>query len=372
MKRILTYIEVFCISVLVFTSCKESSLDVHNVEAEFEPYIQKFFTDAERYGTPISDKNVVMKFANLTDGKAGVCYMNRIPVYIEIDRDNWNNLVGPNASNEKEDLIFHEMGHGFLRRLHDNTELQNKDWKTIMCGDELPDGRGPNINYRGMRKEYYIKELFTNTSEIPQWSTYKPDFSHLQESVVLNATSSTPKNWYIVSTETIESKIDGDHYLISNKGENGVYIPLKGNSGSDSIFDVTKDFYYEANVKFTSDVVKTPSCGIGFSNKKPGSPDVNPMHYFDFTNAKYINIGENSCKFPFINIFKDAINPDGYTKLGMRKHNDTLFYYVNNEFLYHNDLTDLPVQGYNFGFIVSGNTTLTVEYATVKSTDAPK
>ncbi|MCQ2360379.1 MAG: hypothetical protein MJ009_02715 [Paludibacteraceae bacterium] len=364
MKKFFTYLLVATAVAISAVSCKDSGSDVHNVDAEFEPYIQKFFSDAERYNCEIKDKNIVMKFAHLTDGKAGVTYMNRIPVYIEIDIDAWNGMTGPNELNEKEDLIFHEMGHGFLRRLHSNGELKNGDWQTMMCGDELPHGRGSNINYRGMRKEYYIKELFTQTKEIPAWSTYVPDFSQLKEQELLHATADKPDHWCIGKEEgKYDARLEGGNYIYTSYSENATYIPLLTKEKSLDIYDVTADFCIEAKFKISADNAAS-SGGVGFANMTEGK--INPMHYIlGDSKQQFLNIGENSCKAPFIQLFNEDFKSDDYNTFSIRKQKDTLYYYLNGTFIYHNDLTGIPVAGKSLGFVLSGKSTLTVSEAKI-------
>lgn len=370
MKFKFTYL--FAALLLLLTSCKESNTEVHNVAAEFDPYIQKFFADAERYGYAIPDKNIVMKFAKLDGNKAGVTYMNRVPVYIEIDEESWHNMVGPNEDNERENLIFHEMGHGFLRRLHKNDVLQNGDWQTMMCGDELPNGRGSNINYRGIRKEYYIKELFTETTEVPSWSTYKPDFSTIQEHTHINVTPADAKYWYVgKEDEKYETKIEDNTYICTTLTETGMFIPLLNGVKGNSIYDVTKDFYYEARLKVTSERQADPSFGIAFANIEDGY--INPLHYLMCTTKKkFVNVGENSCRAPFIQLYNEKINGEDYNTIAIRKQKDTLYYYLNGEFIYHNDLTGIPVKGSNFGFTVSGYSTASVTNAKINIPDGTK
>src|ERR1035437_9451238 len=71
----------------------------------------------------------------------------------------------------KEDLIFHELGHGLLKRDHLNLTLENGDWKSIMCGGDKVGTRSWNINYKGIRRNYYIDELFDENTPAPDFSS---------------------------------------------------------------------------------------------------------------------------------------------------------------------------------------------------------
>lgn len=361
------------ILALMLTSCKESSTDVHSVEPEFEEYIQRFFAYAEQYGTPIADKNIIMKFKSGMGSTAGLCHMNYIPITIDINEGYWITFAGSTIETEiKEDLIFHEMAHGFLRRDHDNTVLKNGDWKTMMLGDALPNGRSSNINYRGMRKEYYIKELFTQTTEVPSWSTYVPDFSKVVESEYYHATPANEKNWLKGTTDKYSAYIENSTYIYKNTTDNSSYVPLLNSTEGTSILDVTGDFYFEAEAKISSTSVVDHSGGIGFANYTNPDAIIEPLHYMNASSKKLIGIGENSCVALFVQLYTELYTPDEFNKLAIRKKGDTLFYYINNTFLYHNDLTKIPVKGSSFGFTVGGHCQLTVKDVVIKTAGTPK
>ncbi|MBQ3929670.1 MAG: hypothetical protein II708_01845 [Paludibacteraceae bacterium] len=373
MKTVLRYITCLLFLTAMLASCKESSTDVHKVDPEFEEYVQRFFACAEKYGVTIPDKNIVMVSKILSSGKAGLCYMERYPVYIEIDGGYWMALSGaPNEDESKEDLIFHEMGHGFLRRYHDNTELKNGDWKTIMCGDQLPHGRAANINYRGMRRNYYLKELFTQTTEVPAWSTYVPDFSHVTETEIFNAVPSDERYWRIGNTDNYNARIEDGLYIYTNKIDNSQYVPLTTTSGSSSILDVTGDFCLEAQIKFSSTTITEPSGGIGFSNYSTPDGLINPLHYAQASKKKLFYLGESDCHAPFVYLYSELINEEDFNKMTIRKNKDTLFYYINDTFVYHNDLAGLPIKGSSFGLLVGGHCDISVKSVTLKTSGVTK
>jgi len=120
--KVLLYLSVLHSS----TSCAYNSLNIkevtyHNarVESEFVPYLQEF----EKYwGCPVSIK---MKFEDLSRYKkswVGVCYgFKSIDAFksISIDLAYWKESNLP----EKEELIFHELGHCVLDREHDEKQI---------------------------------------------------------------------------------------------------------------------------------------------------------------------------------------------------------------------------------------------------------
>jgi len=160
--KILKYNLLF-IPIFLSISCKDTN--EYRVNDEFTPYVQKFIDEAALRGKTydFEKTGLIIEFANLDNDVAGLCHYED-PIRIQIDKDYWNALQGTEGEElMKEDLIFHEMGHGILGRKHINDILENGDWKSIMCGGDKVDDRPWNINYRGFRRTYYLDELFNHT-----------------------------------------------------------------------------------------------------------------------------------------------------------------------------------------------------------------
>lgn len=358
MKNLFFYI----ILVLFFASCESDNL-TYNVPADFTPYVEKFKSDAKRFGLDFDDKGLIMRFADLEDNVAGLCYYEKKPIVIEIDREYWEKAgKAKNEKDIKEDLIFHEMGHGFLQRFHLNNVLNNGDWKTIMCGGELPNDRGSNINYRGFRKEYYIKELFTSTDEVPEWSTIIPDFSTVNESVILNQDFTESSNWVIGEDDSYKSEIADGNYIFTTKTTNSYYV-LNGLG-----IDVSDDFYFETRLKI--EYQEDGTFGMVFGTYDEGESSTNcALHYYMANTTQHVYIGETECLGPFIDLYKEEFNAGDFNTLAVRKQGKILYYYINGKFIYHNDVDDIGIEGNKFGFKVPGNCSLYVDYVKIASSD---
>jgi hypothetical protein len=152
-------------------ACKDET--EYRVDNEFEEYVIRFETEASARGRNFDFKStgLIVEFADLKDDKAGLCHYEK-PIRIEIDKKYWT-AIGKSAGADamKEDLLFHELGHGILNRRHLNTTLENGDWKSMMCGGEKVNDRPWNINYRGERRPYYIDELFNESTAAPDFSS---------------------------------------------------------------------------------------------------------------------------------------------------------------------------------------------------------
>lgn len=142
---------------VVFVGCGtvQSTHDpkVYRVDAEFTPYMDTFKTEAMNRYVVIFIPYLIMIFgdtSHLGSDVVGYCAMMRTTPRIVIQREFWDQAT----PQEKENLIFHELGHCVLDRDHTQTFL--------------PDGRPESLMYdylldSGMyqlHRAYYLDELF--------------------------------------------------------------------------------------------------------------------------------------------------------------------------------------------------------------------
>ena len=341
---------IFILSLILLSSCDNEDQRAYHVESELETYAQRFFTYAKDYGYNFDDKGLIMRFSKLEGNKAGVCYINRIPIQIEIDSIYWKGLTESYLADDRKELVvFHEMGHGFLRRDHFNEVLKNNDWKSMMCGGELPDGRASNINYRGMRKEYYIKELFTQTSEIPQWSTFVPDFSGMFQYLYYQLDINKPQ-FPIIKQDNFYSRIENGEYVATSYTGNH-------SASFSGLVNTLDDFLIEAHIKVLPNAENvTALAGIFFGEPDTDKEDAN-IHYISLDGKQHILVGENLCGFPFIDLYNAEYNLRDYTKIKIYKQGKFLYYFINDTFIYNNDISDLVQGGEETGLMIyAGNT----------------
>lgn len=345
---------IFILSLVLLSSCKNEYPRAYSVENELETYAQRFFNYAKNYGYNFDNEGLVMKFSSLDENKGGVCYMNRRPIQIEIDSVYWRELSKSYLADEhKEQLVFHEMGHGFLQRLHINDVLDNKDWKSIMCGDELPEGRASNINYRGMRQEYYINELFTKTTDIPTWSTFVPDFSGTFQHLSFNFDVNQPK-FPIIQQDNFYGRIENGEYVATSYSSN-----ITANIAN--IVNTEDDFCIEAEIKILpNSEAANAFAGIYFGEPDNLKENAN-MHYISFDGNQHIFIGENNCLIPFIDLYRSEYKLGDYNKIKLYKQGQFIYYFINDTFIYHNDISDLKQGGENAGLLIYANNTVYVK-----------
>lgn len=165
MLRIRLVLVLFTI-VCLFSSCKKELES--NVPETAKHYVDSFLDDAIQYGFDIDREmqNLDIIFTNIDDTLVdGKC--DRSTNQILLDSVSWEN----NSDRLRKWLIYHELGHCILKREHSDVFFENGECKSIMASAMNSEICSTNFMSSSW-EEYYIKELFTEESIIPQW--YNP------------------------------------------------------------------------------------------------------------------------------------------------------------------------------------------------------
>ena len=161
--------------VLFFLSCQKEKIQL--VPSEFEPYVDEFFHQAQLRGYDIykKDFDFSITLEDIEDPTAdGLCYFdgNRIV----IDEPSW---IRKNEQ-EKEFIIFHELGHCLLDRNHRKVKTTNNECYSYMRGrdrDIDEDDFSCSLNlYSKEWKKYYLDELFDQSTSFPFWYYENRDY----------------------------------------------------------------------------------------------------------------------------------------------------------------------------------------------------
>ena len=120
------------------------------------PYFEQFEIEAARRGFEVNleQHGINGTIEEISENfVAGTCtYGTHLPGDVVIDLGFWNN----SSAFAKEMVIFHELGHCYLRRDHKETRFSNGTCTSIMRS-----GNGDCFdNYNPRTREYYIDELF--------------------------------------------------------------------------------------------------------------------------------------------------------------------------------------------------------------------
>ncbi len=169
---------VFLFLLSLTTACRPSVLEEepqYRVVAEAEPYVNAFAEEAQKRGKSVGLNNLIVEFGQIESHDAcGECRLSagQTPwVILTMDVTCWTAA----SSQARECLVFHELGHCLLRREHKNdrlpqgmyASLMNKDDVTVYATCLYPIG-GDACDKRS-RREYYLDELFDETTPAPTW-----------------------------------------------------------------------------------------------------------------------------------------------------------------------------------------------------------
>lgn len=352
--RLLKY---FALLIILFQfSCKDS--DEYRVAPEFSTYLLRFEAEAAKRNInfDLEANGLIIEFADLKDNIAGLTHYEN-PIRIEIDKTYWNELSGyENEDLMKEDLIFHELGHGLLNRNHLNTVLENGDWKSMMCGGTKVDDRSWNINYRGVRHNYYIDELFDESISEPSFSskTLIADTTGYIEKLSINFDNEKNTGWKIVDTTNYKTRIIDAKLQFQSKIAKQYLVFVS------TVIDIQTDFSFELNIQYESTNTEN-NYGILFGYLPEYSTRVkDPIEYFSIDNKQSMFVGNRSCYSYFTELKKSSIIINGNNKLKVVKIGEILYYFINNVYEYCSEI-ETTESGTSFGFIVPKNGTVLLD-----------
>ncbi len=348
---------LFILSLLsiLLSSCQDDDSTTYKVNDTLNEYLQRFLTEAKLRGHTfnLQESGLIMKFGDLEDNVAGRCYYEN-PIRIVFDTEYWNNITGAqNADEIYEDLVFHELGHGLLLRSHKNAYLSNGDWASIMCGGDEVDGRSWNINYRGIRREYYLDELFNASTAEPYWTTQSTKQSLSTDTLIFADNFSTiTQNWAYGYLTNYSGTYNNGIYSFTNNLDEGYLVPVL----KDLPLETSQDFYIEARIKFTSSSADD-MFGLIFGSC------VTPIYvnYFTINNNSRMFMGNTKTYGYYTELTKSQIANNDFNVIGLRKVGQNLYYFINGECVYYDQLTETQY-GSDYGFEVPGNSTLQIDY----------
>ncbi len=338
------FIKIFYILILILLVSACSDIHEYRVEEEFTKYVQRFEMEAAKRGKDFDLQNtgLIVEFADLKDEQAGLCHYEK-PIRIEIDRAYWKAISATaGADLMKENLLFHELGHGMLGRDHLNTTLENGDWKSIMCGGEKVNDRPWNINYRGIRRNYYVDELFNESAPEPDFSTmqFSVDTSGFERQIFLGFdNNANPVN--VSDNESYSISVDNNRLKFQSKIDYSYFIYLVKS------VDILSDFLFETDIQCQSKNT-TDQYGIILENYNSSSEDV---EFFSVNNDSKMYMGNRSWYSFYTQISRPEIKKGGINKLKILKKATMLYYFINDVYVYCSEM-ELTGSQVDFGFIV--------------------
>ena len=147
----------------------------YSVPAEVEPFVQRFRDEIQKRGQkPVTD-NLIIAFGETQGSDAcGQCLLEagKTPrITLSPDAYCWRNA----SENERECLVFHELGHCLLNRSHRSNRFPNNAYVSLMNPDDVsvyaacryPIGND-DCDKRA-RRSYYLDELVNAATPAPVW-----------------------------------------------------------------------------------------------------------------------------------------------------------------------------------------------------------
>ncbi len=277
--------------VLLLFSCKDPN--EYRVASDFAEYLNRFETEAAKRDKHFDLKNtgLIIEYANLKNDYIGLTHYEN-PIRIEIDKTYWHDIATvADVDLLRESLIFHELGHGLLNRGHINTILENGDWKSIMCGGTKVDNKSWNINYHGIRRDYYINELFDESTPEPEFSSkiLLADTTKYAEKVYLSFDNEQNAGWDITPTDKYDISLQDGRLKFESKIDK-TYLVFANTS-----IDVQSDFSFDLHIEsHPTDASLKYGLLFGYlPEKSDGAND--PIEYFTISNDQFMYIGNRSC-----------------------------------------------------------------------------
>jgi len=340
---------LICISFLFFTSCKDPK--EYRVDSSFDIYLQRFETEGASHGHTfdVQSSGLIIEFGNLPNNDAGLTHYEK-PIRIQIDKTYWSDISGSaGADLMKEDLIFHELGHGLLNRNHLNTTLENGDWKSIMCGGDKQNNRSWNINYHGMRRSYYIDELFNESTKAPDFGSLilPADTTGYSTYTKINFDTPAQSGWRLIDSLYYKTNLDNGRLHFQSKVKD-IYLVF---AKIDKPIDINSNFSYELTLNYpTGD--NTNQYGLIFGPIPQGSSGINdPIEYFTINNNQNMYMGNRSWYSYFTELSEKSIIKSGSNKLKVFKIGKLLYYFINNVYCYSSEI-EVTTNVNQFGFMV--------------------
>jgi len=127
------------------------------IDSSFQTYVSNFEQAAADAGTPLTVSDLVLTFgATSSLNETGVCEWaeNETPRII-VNQRIWNTL----SDDDRQEVIFHELGHCVLRRVHQNGEMLAYNGTTTVPASVMYPYRISGIIYRDNIDHYHAELL---------------------------------------------------------------------------------------------------------------------------------------------------------------------------------------------------------------------
>ena len=342
---------------LILCFCSRGPYFSNNVPPEFNQYLSEFKNEAEKRNHTLEiPKRFKIKLVNkLGDGSKGFCVDDN-PMIIRIERGFWEQA----DQRQQKILFFHELGHCLLDRKHDNAVLPNGEWKSLMRGGELPEGRDYYVNFLGFRKEYYLDELFDTNTDAPDWALLNIDFEKSiftkNKKILEEDFQKNTQNWRELKSDSLSQMIQDGVYYIRNKS-------TQQTANTSKLINLNLYSDFEIKALFDAKFVNKNN-GVGFFIGHQNS-----LEYISFSPEWGLKLGNISDFRPYTTIPDSAIRSGGNFSVTLRKIGSKLFYFLNEKMVYHIEPDFLNQDSSYVGFFAEPGTRLIIDQLDVHTSN---
>jgi hypothetical protein len=307
-------IKYIFISMIFFSFLSACKKDEFTVPDEFKVYIQRFEDEGKLRGKSIDieKQGVIIEYADFSGQDKVALTKYEDPIRIQVDKTYWDE----NSDINREFVMFHEFGHGFLE-IHDhrNDTLPNGDWASIMRGPPA-NSQDHNINYPDHR-EYYLDELFLVDVKHPSWS-YRP-------AVLVLVSNDTA--FGLIAVKSSESQ----KFMVKNPGDKPVEIDsIVAPDGYSSTFTGSIPPYdsVEITVSFKPSEQKGYSGAVAVHHSVLNDREIKPLTFeVSGEGSNSFAIGKWTGRTPFAGSARYQaasffVNQSGYVCLGKKYNTD--------------------------------------------------
>ncbi|MEO9485034.1 MAG: hypothetical protein ABJG47_16360 [Ekhidna sp.] len=240
-------IQYIIISLLLFLSCDEPITNNNFIDEELRPYIESFIEEANRRGVQLNIDDFGAEIVNEISiggdntycGYGWFFYRGTLKKRIEVK--NSDNCWQSRTDIERENLVFHELGHALLGRPHLDETFPNESPKSIMCSSDGPNGCNNFNTYHDneLFRSYYLDELFDR-------GTKAPDFinkDNLVRTVFQEGGGEYYSNWELFIIE--DEMNDSEFAFAKDNSDHSVTLTTNGSPSDDMRAIIVKRFELE-------------------------------------------------------------------------------------------------------------------------------
>jgi len=139
------------------------------------PHAEQFVAEAARRGMDVDLDELTLVFNNVmieVDSQSFCGYTHTLgteaPPYVEISRPCWDAY----SDQQREILVFHELGHALLQQRHRNERLPSGSLASLMNSLNT---FSVYDKFTLPKREYYLDELFLEEATLPDWASAKTE-----------------------------------------------------------------------------------------------------------------------------------------------------------------------------------------------------